>query len=279
MGQKNRHKQAFLQMHPLCCFCGGAKAAVEVDHTPSRSFFVERDWPLEYEFPACETCNRSAGLSEAVCASIARVGGTPDLKEEEATIALEEAGKLFAGVAAKDPELIKEFFGVERVYGLVTSPLVEARLRGANGWPIAFLGKRFHSYFDEYVRKLARALFYKHSGSILTENASILFRTISNAQRGTADEKKIDRMEFPERPKLIRSSQSRTKTPISAQFDYSYHFGDADKAIFKVRFHQTFLVLIFINCEGGPPELKQEHYEEVQRRPLEVPIARRGGAG
>ena len=266
MGQKNKRKAAFLVAHPICCFCGGGAKAVEVDHTPSRSFFVERDWPLGYEFPACKSCNRDAGLSEAVCASIARAGGNPDLKGDEVSASLLEGAQLFSGVANRDPELIKEFFGVERVYGLITSPLVEARLKDSAGNHIAFLGDRFHRYFDAYMEKLACALFYKHAGSILKANASVLFRTISNAQRGTEDEQKIDRMEFPRRPVLIRSSQSRTKTPISAQFDYSYHFGDNDSAIFKIRFHQTFLVLAFINCENGPPELTQRHYDEVEAK-------------
>ncbi|MCF6219789.1 MAG: hypothetical protein L3J65_01620 [Robiginitomaculum sp.] len=63
MGERKKRRQRFFATHPKCCFCGGTKDAVEVDHQPSRDFFVERSSPRDLRFPACSSCNRaSAGL-------------------------------------------------------------------------------------------------------------------------------------------------------------------------------------------------------------------------
>jgi hypothetical protein len=58
----------FLKAHPLCCFCGGRRAAVERDHAPARIVFRGKHGPDDFEFPACAECNRAAALSEQVTA-------------------------------------------------------------------------------------------------------------------------------------------------------------------------------------------------------------------
>jgi len=56
MGQARRRRAAldrFLAEDPVCCFCGGSRAAETGDHVPGRAIFLERKWPEGYLFPAC----------------------------------------------------------------------------------------------------------------------------------------------------------------------------------------------------------------------------------
>lgn len=73
MGSSKRLKEKFLQENPLCCFCGGGRPAEEPDHIPSRSMFLNRQWPEGFEFPACVECNRETRYDEEIVAFISRV--------------------------------------------------------------------------------------------------------------------------------------------------------------------------------------------------------------
>lgn len=64
MGAARRRKQEFFQKHPLCCYCGGKRAASEEDHQPARVFFRDRKWPEGFVFPACHACNSASREAE-----------------------------------------------------------------------------------------------------------------------------------------------------------------------------------------------------------------------
>jgi hypothetical protein len=76
-GKLNK-RQRFLADHPFCCFCGGTVAATTTDHVPNKAFFVNRDWPEGYEFPACSNCQGNSRVSELVCAAVVRAAPAPN---------------------------------------------------------------------------------------------------------------------------------------------------------------------------------------------------------
>jgi len=63
MAEKKRRREAFFKKHPKCCFCGGERDAVEIDHQPPKTFFTLKDkFPQELRFPTCSQCNRNSRL-------------------------------------------------------------------------------------------------------------------------------------------------------------------------------------------------------------------------
>ncbi len=65
---KAKARQTFFDAHPLCCFCGGRRAATQVDHVPARICFRNKVAPEGFEFPTCAGCNQGSGRSETVTA-------------------------------------------------------------------------------------------------------------------------------------------------------------------------------------------------------------------
>jgi hypothetical protein len=66
----------FLEQHPLCCFCGGARPASTIDHQPARIVFPDKRRPKGLEFPACADCNRQTSPDEALLAFVCRFTGS-----------------------------------------------------------------------------------------------------------------------------------------------------------------------------------------------------------
>ena len=58
---------------PLYIFCGGAAPAATIDHQPARAFFDAKLAPEDYEFPACEPCNRKSRDHEHVLTMLVRL--------------------------------------------------------------------------------------------------------------------------------------------------------------------------------------------------------------
>ncbi len=94
-------KAEFLLAHPLCCFCGGRRPAVERDHAPARIVFRGKHCPDDFEFPACAECNRAMALSEQVTAFYIR-----SIDQTYDQLDAEEYGKPIRGIVNNAPEAL-----------------------------------------------------------------------------------------------------------------------------------------------------------------------------
>lgn len=219
MGAKASRRQAFLAQHPRCCFCGGAAPSEEVDHVPSRVLFKERKWPEGFEFPACTQCNRATALDEQVVAMLALVTAS----SSDPSLTAEVQARMQA-IANNLPELFSEMQptvaqlrGAARKYGLRPAqgethrdlPLLSVR------------GPLVNGAINSFARKLACALFYKHTASIAPSEAPIAVRWYTNLQ--------INNDEIPRElaellvnfPTLVRAG-----TSLHDQFFYRWALSD-----------------------------------------------------
>jgi hypothetical protein len=118
-----------------------------------------------------------------------------------------------------------------------------------DGRPAFDLGPRIHAHLEDYIIKLTKALYYMHFNKIAPASAAIEFMMASNAELGEPQERQIVAMKFPGKPVLVRCSNSRTKAPISDQFQYSYIGSEStEDAVFKIRFHQALIVASTVIC-------------------------------
>jgi hypothetical protein len=243
----NSRRGNFFARHSKCCFCGGGRVAEEIDHVPSRAIFRDRQWPEEYEFPACAKCNRATRHDEQIVAMLSRIysnGGSP---EDDLDFA-----EKFRAVAHNYPDVIREMqpmksqlrdagrrYGIRPVSGQLLSDLPLLSVRG----PLV------NQAVDNFSRKLACALFYKNAGRIVPPHAPIAVRWYANLQ--------IENEEIPRElapllgaiPTLVRA-----KTSLEDQFFYRWVASDTSSmAAFLSFFRKSFAVLTFINASDLLP--------------------------
>ena len=248
MGQAAKTKAKFISDHPFCCFCGGASQTTTIDHVPNRAFFIARQWPVGFQFPACDACQGGARVSELVCAAIARSWSVDDPS------AVTETTELWRGLAKSDTETFKEMIGPERISGLHLSEMIWSRLRTKNGLPLMILGPRVHGHLDQYINKLTKALYYKHTNKIVPSTANLVYLLASNADIGSDQERMIAEMRLPNVPELLRHSPMKDAAPLANQLNYSFGYLESSgHAIFRVRMHQTFIFAssVMINGPSG----------------------------
>lgn len=251
MRAKANRRREFFMRHPFCCFCGGSRASEETDHVPSRVLFRNRQWPEGFEFPACALCNRATALDEQVVAMLAFVCNSA--AGQATPVEVEER---IRGVANNHPAVLKEMEptiaqlrGAARRYGIQPQigrthadlPLLSVR------------GPLVNAAIDNFARKLACALFYKHAERIVPSRALIAVRWYSNLQ--------IESDQLPREladllvglPRLQRAS-----TNLQDQFFYRWAVTDTKAmAAFLCFFRQSFAILAFVNAseiEPGVPE-------------------------
>ncbi len=92
----------FLELNPLCCFCGGAVPATTRDHVPPRIAFHNKEWPEGFEFPACEACNGGTKLLDQEFALLCAYGG---FEGPVSPSRMKQFTKTFTGVLNNNPSL------------------------------------------------------------------------------------------------------------------------------------------------------------------------------
>ncbi len=252
MGAKSKHRRAFLSKHPICCFCAGERLAEEVDHVPSRVLFKSRQWPEGYEFPACTKCNRATRLDEQVIAMLSLIRSNSASPAEDA-----EIQERIRAVAHNHPDVLEEMKPrvsqlrqASRKYGIQPS-------KGETFMDLPMLSVRgplVNGAVDNFSRKLACALFYKHTNAIVPAHASIAVRWYSNLQ---IDNDEIPReladvlMEFPR--------LERARNNLQDQFFYRWGISDTKSMVaFLCFFRQSFAILAFVNCSISFPTAPEE---------------------
>lgn len=242
---KRERREEFLRMHPICCFCGGVRPAVEQDHFPSRALFANRAWPEGYEFPACFKCNHATQNDEEFVAFLARGYPDPTVGSE-----LAKFESIARSLGRHRPDLMLEMRPSSRQ---VRNELAQRGIRLPSGMTTAdvpFLnvsGPMVNSAVRSFARKLFLALYYKETGLIVPRAGGVGVRWYSNLQINDGVIPQSLSSVLPGFPKLARS-----KGDLSDQF--LYRFGVADTktiAAFLAFFRQSFGILGFVASEAG----------------------------
>ena len=207
--------------------------------------FNARQWPDGFVFPACVLCNRVTRDDEQILALLARV--YPDAATESERREMQERMR---AVAKNFPEILHEMTPTARQlrdarkkYGL--KPPHDGSLRDL---PLLSLrGKRLNQSVLQFGRKLALALFYKHTKNILPVTGSIALRWYSNLQ--------IDADEIPREladvltqfPPLVRNN-----TNLGDQFFYRLGVADTRELLaFLALFRRSFGIFGTVVADGS----------------------------
>jgi len=241
MSQNILRKQQFLNSNPVCCFCGGVSPSQEPDHVPSRAFFTKRQWPEEYEFPACVTCNRATRHDEQVVAMLSRLYPNSS-NPTEAT----EMEKLIAAVSRNYPEVIEEMLPTLREKRNAAKKYRLELLPGQTHTDLPLLsvnGPLVDSAVKNFSRKLFAALYYKHAGQVLKSSGGIAVLWFSNLQ--------IEQDKIPRELRDVLSGLpklERSRINLDDQFFYRWTVADTkETAVFLAFFRRSFAILGYVH--------------------------------
>lgn len=180
MGEAKNRKQRFLVKHPSCCFCGGSNPATTIDHQPGRLFFNDKQYPRDFEFPACLECNSQTSDSE----QLLRLFAIPAEFDERNR---EQWRKTVRFIKKTNPGLVEQMFphtrekrhyfkqlGMTKGKGLLYSDIPMLHL-DSDIWRI---------HFENVGRKLMLAAHYQCFGKPLSNIGEIwlIHKTNSNAE-------------------------------------------------------------------------------------------------
>lgn len=244
MAQRSARRRRFLEAHPICCFCGGGVSAVEVDHFPSRALFDGRHWPEGFEFPACAACNDLTRKDELVVSMLSRMypDATTLEAQEETVEAMRGVERAFPGLLAALQPSVRQIRNAERAHGVI-------RPAGSSRSEAPFLSVD-HPAIDGAVRrfgrKLALALWYKQTHTILSSSGGVSVRWYSNLQiYGDEIPRQLADIlsDFPE---LTRSGKD-----LSSQFFYRFgRTNTGTSAAFLALFRESFGIVGFVSKDA-----------------------------
>jgi hypothetical protein len=212
-----RRKREFLAKNSTCLFCGGQERATTIDHIPSRSFFLRRQWPESFEFPACQPCNSITANSEQLAAFICRIrpdAGWPAELVQELSALMRGIYNNYRGLIAGLRPSARQVRRWLRESGQVLP-------EGATTDDAPFFSlqdERIEEAMRLFAFKLFCALHFKHTGKILPRTGGVAFRWWSNIQ--------VIRGEVPrnvtELLNQFGGELCRAKTSLNDQFWYQF---------------------------------------------------------
>lgn len=164
--KKSKHRERFFGEHPRCCYCAGARPAVEIDHAPARTCFRRKEGPEGYEFPACSICNRSIAPSEQIAALYIRM-----FDHNDDNLDGDDLVRLVLGVGNNTPATLPVIPPTRLTPFGNTVVDLEAQLPPAA-----------KPHIELFATKMLYAFYYRISGSIAGPYQS---RLINWAQTGT----------------------------------------------------------------------------------------------
>lgn len=225
--RKNR-RERFFELHPICCFCGGNTVATTEEHAPQISFFIGRQLPANsHVFPACERCNHGTKHFDQVASLMAMMQRTmiDSLPHDDIDI-------LINGVANNYPEVFNLLYKDTAKDLIVNFDGIDQEVVNVEFDPLLF-----EAWLDPWAAKQAFALYYKHCGRILDENARVVIRwlTNSNLLSGNIPIEFLDSLENIE---LIRQG----KKTSDLQYEYRWSAKD-DFACFSLLLHDTSIAI------------------------------------
>lgn len=214
-GRNKRRREAFFAQHRFCCFCGGQTPATEIDHIPARYLFLNRQWPVGYEFPACGACNDASAADELVMGFLVRIQLRDLTPDEE-----RDTAKATQQLADRHPEIVarmKELSRTETRRYLRDRGMSLSSFQGLGEPYIVTMPGELTAVPERYGDKLGRALYYHHTGRIVPPSGGVTVKAMSNAQFMAPD--------FPWQNFSVLSgipAITRSGVSLHQQFNYRY---------------------------------------------------------
>ncbi len=234
--RKSERKEAFLRLHPHCCFCGGATLATTVDHVPSVQMFSLRRRPKGLEVPACDTCNQATKQHEQVAAMFGRVyiSGGPSRDETH------ELGRIIEAVHNNIPGLLEEMNASP--HQLESFAQAGVNLPGIGG-VINASGPLVNRSMQVFGAKIGYALFYSTVHRIIPPAGGVAVRWYSNYDKMTG-RIPSDLLQILGPPNTLRQG----KWDASDQFNYLFAMTNgAEMAVYFSTFRQSFAVVSLVS--------------------------------
>ncbi len=246
--RKRKKRQQLLKNQPICVFCG-TNSSTTVDHIPSRQCFKNRIGPEDFEFGACESCNKLTRNLEQISALYLHAFGPIS----EGVPTESELIKLLQGVRNNNPNSLpnldltanqkrraaKNFYAFETPFQSYSeSPIIEVPREAVLALKVS-------------NRKLACALYYKETNHILPQSAMV---ANIQSQIGHNTEKKLVEFAKNQLPNLRKAE--RRNTNIGDQFLYLWNATeDAKLFSYIAQFHKSFVFFAAISL------LENESYQ------------------
>jgi hypothetical protein len=172
LGRRKRKRLDVLDGNPLCCFCGERPAATE-DHQRAKALFDRKEWPEGFVFPACEPCNKASKHYENVMSMLVRLAAAREDDPQRVADFLKYADamrnnfpNLLRILSTREKRNHFQVEGISRPDGVAFADL---RMVGIDD-------DLATTAVEAVLRKLLRAFYYKHTGTILLKNADVAVR-------------------------------------------------------------------------------------------------------
>lgn len=242
MGERKRRRAEFFAKHPKCCFCGGERNAVEIDHQPPKIFFVKKSSPQKMRFPSCSICNRNSSGHDLIFSFLARLADPTNEHYDD-----DDAEKMTQAMYENYPEFIP----------FDCSSRAKRRFIRANGakktlgetlddFPLMEVPEKFFRVADLSIAKIALALFYRHTKVIAPAGSEIMCGlegnvTITDPVKSLKITDKLKGFEFP----VTAYNKS------NGQFIYRYGCNEEENFwVFSIKFNNSFLATAVIFPSG-----------------------------
>lgn len=234
-GNKKRGiRQELLGSDAKCCFCGGERYATTIDHQPPICFFSNRQRPRGLEVPACQMCNRGTSDDEQVAAALSRIYS----KEDSANDA-QELGRLVRSIERRLPGFLNEI----QARGRDLRRLRQHIGRNNIGGILRLSGPIVENSVSRFSAKLGLALYFSHTGIVLTKSGGVLTRCFTNVDIIEGNVPKILRI-LEASPQMLRQGRHTSQN----QFEWQSWILDQDNRLaFFATFRHSFA--IFMWCE------------------------------
>jgi hypothetical protein len=259
MGSATRHRQAFLQNHSMCAFCGGSTPSSTIEHCPPRAMFQNRQWPEGFEFPACQTCNHDSTNDDLLIAMLARMHPFQEKGNLDGA-----APGLMAAASRQHPEMFRKMMlganearRANRALGLRPGP--GQTLQGA---PLVNVTDEMREAIDVFAGKLAKGVYYMHTGRIFPNDGCLVLCWFTNTdllRNGKYPMFEILKDVGGDAPRLVRSAKY-----LNDQFEYKLSLSDEKHILaLQARFGNAFGIIVF---GAVAPGWLEQHMRTWSRR-------------
>ena len=243
VGESKRKIKVFALKHPICCLCG-TFPTVTRDHLPPRSVFINKAFPEEFIFPACEKCNVGTSVEDQIFVSLNLVFGFPD-----GGLPIDDMKRVVRGINHGVPQPLKD----KLLSFLNPSVLPDV------GESLSFeLDTQMKAALSKIARKIAKAMHYKKTGGILKKGAILCAHVIPNSKFMDKSTQELFNL-FPD----LKDPHACTSV-IGSQFIHGskqVEGGSVIAYIFQI--HRAVVFLCFISENGSklPTKLPLEWFD------------------
>jgi hypothetical protein len=248
MGQSRIKLQELISAHPYCIFCGGSRPTETREHCPPRSLFQNRHWPEGFEFPACKICNGGSSNDDLIVAFMARMDPVANSGDADGKVK-----GLMAQLVRQEPGFLQGVFPtatearrMNRLIGLEPSPGLTHQQTG-----VAKIPQRAHVAIQRFSKKLAKAIYFKHTGRIFPQTGEMALSWSTNADWLLNNQnvlaKHLENLNGSAH-RIVRASRD-----LSDQFQYKFSFNqDQEFFLLQCLYGKSFFTVTSGSPIPGP---------------------------